>query len=625
MEGRSTWPLAICLLSCFSINLARSAAKPARKVCVAHLFQVACVPKGTKMDLKTWFAKRHATPARVTGALQAFLKSGSYTKSEGSAMKKCFGALKGTTTCRVMSSTDCKGRKKCRVTPPLKDYCSPKNPCLNGGRCFTTAKQFVCQCSNGYSGNKCQYGSLTKRQFDAALQTAGRLLSARAKALERRLQASITKVLSGQQVGSSLKSSIQTLTRQQRALGGSMRTAMEGFRTKLSTIQASVTKLILRPVCPKAQPATPKPIQQTLRYFSSKRSYGQARATCKRYGLVLAYPSDSASNNRIRALFARSSSLHHGWIGVHHMGRRDWIDESGAKQTYFKWYPREPNGGSREQCAEMYINHDGKWNDAHCARKFAFICSSPSTACPKQSRDLTPKFTVFRKPETFASARTTCRRHGRVLAYPTDAQSNKQIQHALQQKGIKYAWFGINRVDRSGWVDEMGSKQRYFNWDRKEPNGGSKEQCGEMRVGSGRWNDLSCNAKYPFVCMSQEPPEYLFFPKKVQFAAAQATCRRLGTTLYLPTNYAESARLSQWLKSKHGLNGHRGAYIGFNRRGTRGTWVNEYGVRVRYIRWDKHEPNNANPKPEECGELIPRRNGWNDIWCTYKLPFVCRG
>ena len=305
------------------------------------------------------------------------------------------------------------------------------------------------------------------------------------------------------------------------------------------------------------------------------------------------------------------------------MDRIDWIDESGAKQTYFKWHGSEPNGGSREQCVEMYVHHHGVWNDIPCSQKKVFICSSPPNSCSKPSPP--PKFTVFRTPETFASARTTCRRHGRVLAYPTDAQSNKQIQHALQQKGIQYAWFGINRVDRSGWVDEMGSEQRYFNWDRKEPNGGSKEQCSEIRVGSGRWNDLPCNAKYPFVCMSQEPPEYLFFPKKVQFAAAQATCRRLGTTLYLPTNYVESARLSQWLKSKHGLNGHRGAYIGFNRRGTRGTWVNEYGVRVRYIRWDKHKPNNANPKPEECGELVPRSNGWNDIWCTAKLPFVCRG
>ena len=53
-----------------------------------------------------------------------------------------------------------------------------------------------------------------------------------------------------------------------------------------------------------------------------------------------------------------------------------------GKQSFFGdyWYKdkviKEPNGGRRENCVEMYLTHFGTWNDncCDCAYKRQFVC-----------------------------------------------------------------------------------------------------------------------------------------------------------------------------------------------------------------------------------------------------------
>ncbi|MEL6182205.1 MAG: lectin-like protein [Myxococcota bacterium] len=42
----------------------------------------------------------------------------------------------------------------------------------------------------------------------------------------------------------------------------------------------------------------------------------------------------------------------------------------------------------------------------------------------------------------------------------------------------------------------------YTNWGSGEPNNSGNEDCGELRLDTGQWNDKECDTVQPFVCES---------------------------------------------------------------------------------------------------------------------------
>lgn len=65
------------------------------------------------------------------------------------------------------------------------------------------------------------------------------------------------------------------------------------------------------------------------------------------------------------------------WIGYNNLNptkKFKWID--GTPSRYGKWYVGEPNRMPGEHCVHMGRNLNGRWNDAVCTRKMAFICNS---------------------------------------------------------------------------------------------------------------------------------------------------------------------------------------------------------------------------------------------------------
>ena len=244
MEASKARSFLRCFLLLSVVSVAYSAARP-QKGCSAHLLQVTCVPKGTKIDLSVWFARHNTSPSKIMGTLQGFIRSGAYPKSDTTAMKQCFGSVRRQAKCKVMKTMDCSRSKPCQSeqsSPPAKNFCLPRNPCMNDGRCFTTATQVVCQCSNGYYGNKCQYGSLTKPQFDAALQMAMRLITGQAKIFQRQVHSTITKAVAGKMVGGELKSSIEQLMLQHRSFGNTLQSAITSFSSNLPSMKTWLTK-----------------------------------------------------------------------------------------------------------------------------------------------------------------------------------------------------------------------------------------------------------------------------------------------------------------------------------------------------------------------------------------------
>lgn len=62
-------------------------------------------------------------------------------------------------------------------------------------------------------------------------------------------------------------------------------------------------------------------------------------------------------------------------------------------------------------------------------------------------------------------------------------------------------WIGLtDRVTESTFVWVDGSVGSFIGWAGGEPNGGTGENCGEMFVSLGGWNDAPCSAKHTFIC-----------------------------------------------------------------------------------------------------------------------------
>ena len=63
------------------------------------------------------------------------------------------------------------------------------------------------------------------------------------------------------------------------------------------------------------------------------------------------------------------------WIGLSDKkAEGDWTwTADNSKVSFTNWFPGEPNGHRRENCA-MFFRHGLGWNDAMCMFPASFIC-----------------------------------------------------------------------------------------------------------------------------------------------------------------------------------------------------------------------------------------------------------
>jgi len=121
------------------------------------------------------------------------------------------------------------------------------------------------------------------------------------------------------------------------------------------------------------------------------------------------------------------------------------------------------------------------------------------------------KYTVNSTRLSWTDAEEECQRTGGHLISILDSQHNREIRYKLEDANIRLAWIGISDRSLEGswrWISILSSSQ-YKNFRGNEPNGGERENCGEMVIGlvgwskltwNGTWNDSPCAVKKPFVC-----------------------------------------------------------------------------------------------------------------------------
>ena len=113
------------------------------------------------------------------------------------------------------------------------------------------------------------------------------------------------------------------------------------------------------------------------------------------------------------------------------------------------------------------------------------------------------EYDVHVELKTHAEAIEVCKSLGRQLVEPTSASANSEVTALAKAKGVSSFWIGIHDITNEGTFtyESNGQPIGYKNWNYGEPNDwGSGEDCAEINVNTGKWNDLSCNNKQSFVC-----------------------------------------------------------------------------------------------------------------------------
>jgi len=102
---------------------------------------------------------------------------------------------------------------------------------------------------------------------------------------------------------------------------------------------------------------------------------------------------------------------------------------------------------------------------------------------------------------TAAEANHRCQLVGAHLTSVHSDEENAFLQAHVLATVPRPPWIGLMKTQQGGfsWMD--GSSSGYFNWEVGEPNDiNNGEDCVEMYVSNGKWNDKNCETRNGYIC-----------------------------------------------------------------------------------------------------------------------------
>ncbi|MFO0619322.1 MAG: C-type lectin domain-containing protein [Polyangiaceae bacterium] len=243
-------------------------------------------------------------------------------------------------------------------------------------------------------------------------------------------------------------------------------------------------------------------------------TFAEAQSKCRATGLDLAKITSAEENfavaNALSNLGA-GGGIHAFWIGLQKVGG-SWQWPSGGGYTaspHLPWAANEPNNsGGSEDCGE-YLIDPNQMNDLPCNQLRAFVCERIATEARTPFRcDGTPVMTRFgeycihKNPSTFMTAKEACAGAGETLADLSSPGEARELSRATSMPiATPSVWIGATDEDHEGefrW--SSGERLAYTGWGPGEPNNSGVENCAELIIATGRWNDVRCDAQRPPLC-----------------------------------------------------------------------------------------------------------------------------
>ncbi|XP_066304553.1 uncharacterized protein [Branchiostoma lanceolatum] len=258
-------------------------------------------------------------------------------------------------------------------------------------------------------------------------------------------------------------------------------------------------------------------------FRTQELTWTQAENRCTQVGGHLASVRTGQENEFIRS----HSAARKIWIGLNDRGNEDtwrWTDSTGV--GYLNWLNNQPDdAGNTEDCVEMYTN--GRWNDNRCNNnnvKRDSVCKkAPNNGSPPPPRTTVGWTSDVCPPDwednplndfcyqfhtgsfrTWQDARAVCQANGGdLVSINTPSESAYITGRVASVTNMATMWIGAHdQTTEGGWSWVDGSPFNFLNWGGGEPNnaGNGGEDCTEIAVTTGNWNDLNCDNLRGYIC-----------------------------------------------------------------------------------------------------------------------------
>jgi len=258
---------------------------------------------------------------------------------------------------------------------------------------------------------------------------------------------------------------------------------------------------------------------------SEEKTQADAQAYCQQKGANLA-----SINNADEESFIMGISSSNVWIGLKKIGGSyTWVD--GSPVSFQNW---KSDASKTQEC--VHLLYAGTWQDDQCSTARTFVCKkteikTQETTVPTPTGDPatiekcgsdgwisdTGSDQCYKintgVTRNWFDARVECQREGGELVSINTPDEQAFIEKTLPlYPSVANVWIGAYDFESatgidaqenvaSGWEWSDGTPYNYLNTAPGEPNNsGNQEDCMELYVGDGTWNDNDCYKYRHFMC-----------------------------------------------------------------------------------------------------------------------------
>jgi hypothetical protein len=252
-----------------------------------------------------------------------------------------------------------------------------------------------------------------------------------------------------------------------------------------------------------------------------------------------------------------------------------------------------------------------------------------------------PLHCLYDEPATWREAEGRCvERGGHLVTIASEADQQFLLRTFGSPAGMTRFWIGLVEPSEGRWLWADGTRVKLSLWEPGEPNNdGQRENCGEWKTGTARWNDVDCETQLGYLCeggiggagkarglrcegiaFQLDGHAYCLNGSEIGWGEAQKACLADGGNLAAVETVEENEALSRRFKSRVALPGP--LWLGLTDAEEEGRFRWASGERVDFEQWLGGEPNDF--ADEDCVEWHPSHGGWNDIACGQRRASLCQ-
>ncbi|KAM6995332.1 C-type mannose receptor 2-like [Tautogolabrus adspersus] len=222
-------------------------------------------------------------------------------------------------------------------------------------------------------------------------------------------------------------------------------------------------------------------------------------------------------------------------------------------------------------------------------------------------------FHLINQRKNYNDAKTYCREMYSDLASVHNITDMNNLI-TLVSTNTTRAWIGLESEGVREWHwSRPYQKVDFFNWKAGEPQNTDQDACAVMDP-LGEWFESECGTQRSFVCQGNvDSGSHIFVAMTKSWRNAQNHCRGLSSELVSIHSVEEN-------KAVLNISSSQNVWIGL----FRDPWKWSDGSNSSFRFWKPGQPNYLNG--QDCVSGVFGNDGrWNDLKCTRKDAFICRG